>query len=97
MDGVNDQALHEMRLLNSKFDDLALQIRIDTPWQRVRDNIHYGLNLIREIPLGARLVWFSGIALITLATVIQMTNDMRKKLLMFGIDLISLGIVLIWT
>lgn len=97
MSTENDQTLSEIRKLNSKFDDLALQIRIDTPWQRIRDNVRYALNIIKEIPIGSRTLIFVACGLTTAGIVINTNQDVRKKLLMFALDCLSLALVLIWT
>lgn len=87
------QTLSEIRSLRSDFQELSLQIRIDTPWVRLRENIKHAINLVKEIPILSRLAIFLGTILLTIPYVIQVSEETRKKLMMFAIDCFSLALV----
>ena len=87
--------LKEIRSLKGQFDDLSLQIRIDTPWQRFRGHIRYAIHTINEIPLPSRIcLFFAGISA-TIAFAFTVPGDIKKKLLFACVDLILFAITLI--
>lgn len=92
---TNDQVLSAIRQLHSEFDELSLQIRIDTPWVRVRNHIRYGLNALQEIPMSSRCLAFMAVCLLTIPYVFKLNGETRKKLTMFAIDTLALALVLL--
>lgn len=87
------QILNEVRQLNAHFDDLAFQIRIDTPWVRVRENIRYCINAVKEIPFFARMSLFGAFILWTVPLFVELPSDIKKKVMMIGVDLFGLALI----
>lgn len=88
-----ERILSEVRAMRNEFQDLSLQMRIDTPWVRVRENIRHGIKTIQEVPMFARLCVLGGCVLFTIACTVQMDKETRRKLTMFGIDCFGLALV----
>lgn len=92
---TNDQVLAAIRSMRNEFDQLSLQIRIDTPWVRVKNHIRYGLNALQEIPMSSRCLAFMAVCLLTIPYVFKLNGETRKKLTMFAIDTLALALVLL--
>jgi hypothetical protein len=88
-----DQTLAEMRKLNSRFDELSLQIRIDTAWVRVREHVRYAVSMLSEIPIMSRLCIFAACVLMSIAMMTQ--SPIRKRLMIFAVDCLSLALVVV--
>lgn len=88
---LEEQTLAEIRALNSKFDELSLQIRIDTPWTRIRSHLRYAMLTLSEIPAFTRLCFLAAVILLSVAVCFTMNSEARKKLLMGSLNLAMLG------
>lgn len=87
------QVLAEIRNLHSHFDELSLQIRIDTPWIRAKNHVRYAINLIAEIPKASRILFFIAAALLTVAYGFNVSEEAKKKLGLLALDTAMLGMV----
>jgi hypothetical protein len=87
------QILNEIRMTRAAFDDLSLQMRIDTPWMRVRENVRHAINTLKEIPILSRFFVMSGLILLTIPLVLHLPKETKLKLCMFAIDCFGLAFV----
>lgn len=85
--------LGEIRMIRSEFEDLSLQIRVDTPWRRFQDHLRYALNLLAEIPWYTRFCIVCGMLLLTVTQLFNMPSELKKKLSFASLDLIVIGIM----
>lgn len=85
----------EVRELTRAFDDLSMQIRVDTPWIRIKSHVRYGLHALREIPVFSRLLVLVAILLNTVPLIFKIPDEIRKKMAMISLDLIVTAIVIL--
>lgn len=93
MSEVDQTTLAEIRKLNTKFDELSLQIRIDTPWTRLRSHVRYAINLMREVPMASRMLVFGALVLCTITMCLSVDPKTRGKLFMVAGDMVSLALL----
>jgi hypothetical protein len=70
--------------------ELSLQVRVDTPWQRVRDHILYALRTVELIPIGVRLLLFLAVSVIGVGLAYR-----SLKVVSFGIDVLFFSLLFI--
>lgn len=87
--------LREIRNLNIKFDELSLQVRVDTPWVKFKSHIRYALHALQQIPLGARVFTMLALLAFTASLFLKMTDDVKKKIRITALDLLGLAMLCI--
>lgn len=89
------QTLTEVRCLSSKFDELSLQIRVDTPWVRFRENVRYGIACIAEIPLFSRLCVLGATMCLLIPAFVEMASEIKRKLYLTALNLVAMAVTVI--
>lgn len=90
-----DETLKEIRKLAARFDELSIQIRVDTPWVRVRNHVRYGVHVLSEIPVLTRICCLVATGLATFALFCKLSPDTKKKLYMVCLNILQVGMVAI--
>ena len=84
--------LGELRRLSRSQEELALQLRIDTPWVRLRDHVSYGVTVVQQVPLLARVCFFFGVLALTFGAL-----GRSARAAFIGLDLLCLSLVFVGT
>lgn len=85
--------LSEIRKLNGKFDELSLQVRVDTPWVRFKSQVRYALHTLQEIPLAARVFTMMALTAFSVSIFFSMSEEAKKKIRMSALDLLGLALL----
>lgn len=85
--------LSEIRKLNGKFDELSLQVRVDTPWVRFKSQVRYALHTVQEIPIAARVFVVLALAAFSVSVFFSMSEEAKRKIRMSALDLLGLALL----
>lgn len=88
-----ESVLGEIRKLSLKFDELSLQVRVDTPWTRLRSHIRYAINVLKEVPMPSRILIFGALILCTVTLFLAVDPKTKGKLFMVAGDMVSLALL----
>lgn len=84
------QILGEIRALRRSTDEIALGLRIDTPWKRFQEHVSYGLSVVRQVPLMARLCLFLGMVCLSIGALYR-----NLRTLFIGVDLLFASLMFV--
>ena len=82
--------LSEIRRVRRTQDEIALALRVDTPWIRARDHLEYGLSVLRRIPLLTRLCLFLGVCMVGASA-----HYRNLRLFFIGVDLLFAALLFV--
>jgi len=85
--------LSEIRKLNGKFDELSLQVRVDTPWVKFKSHMRYALHVLQEVPIAARVFTVLALAAFSVSLFVNMSDEAKKKIRMTALDLLGLALL----
>lgn len=92
---TDEQVLTEIRQLRSRFDELSLQMRVDTPWVRAKTHMRYAINFVREIPFATRFLLLLSTVTLGIAFSFTLPAEVRKRLLSLSLNFAMLAVTVI--
>lgn len=90
-----DQILAEVRGIRRDFQELSLQIRVDTPWVRAKTHMRYALQFMREIPALTRFFLLLATVCLSVGLGFKLNEETRKRLLLSSLNLAMLAVTVI--
>jgi len=87
----SQMVLAEIRKLNNKFDELSLQVRVDTPWVRFKSHMRYALHVIQQVPVAARFFTMMALVAFSISLFVNMSDEAKKKIRMTALDFLGLA------
>lgn len=84
------QILGELRALRRSTDEIALGLRIDTPWKRFQEHVSYALSVVRQVPMLSRLCLFFGMVAVTIGALYR-----NARMAFIGVDLLFASLMFV--
>lgn len=92
MPDVNQELLGELRALRRDYNEIALSLRLDTGWNRLREQVGYALVILRDIPPLVRASVVASILALTYGAVYR-----QAKAIALGVNLLVATLLLVGT